>query len=336
MMMKYGVFLLLLIIVACGSEQQISITILPTKDLPDFSLPAGFNVEELPYQLNGPTQFTIQNEYLYVAQLNGGENEGRGQIIRINLSDGRQRVLAEDLDKPTGLAILNDALWIATREAILRLPLEGTSSLEIVLEDLPNNGRSNGTLTVTNQQTLLYETSGNRRDAASGKLWELDPETLTVRELASGLKGAYAHAVDAAGRIWLTEIADGQINGTPLPDELNLLLTGADFGWPSCYGRELAGPDCDNVRPAVATFVPHSTPTGVVVSPFRANTLLVSLWLTGEVVQLPITYMGDNAVSEPEAFMSGFDKPQHLLISPDGSLWVSDFARGHIVRVWQK
>jgi hypothetical protein len=44
------------------------------------------------------------------------------------------------------------------------------------------------------------------------------------------------------------------------------------------------------VRPAVATFPPHSTPTSVVISPFEADTLLVALWLSGEVVQLPLTY----------------------------------------------
>jgi glucose/arabinose dehydrogenase len=299
------------------------------------TLPAGFTGERLPYQFQNPTQFTVQGEYLYVAQLNGGENERLGQIIGINLNDGSRSILADGLDKPTGLAVLDNVLWIATRDAVLRLRLDGVSSLETILEDLPNNGRSNGTLTVTNRGTLLYETSGNRRDADSGKLWELDPETLETQVVASGLKGAYAHAVTADGRIWLTEIADGQVNGVTLPDELNLLLPGADFGWPRCYGRELAGPDCTDVRPAVATFAPHSTPTSVVVSPFATDTLLVALWLRGEVVQLPITHVGDNAVSEPEPFLSGFNKPQHLLIQPDGSLWVSDFADGRIYRIWQ-
>lgn len=74
----------------------------------------------------------------------------------------------------------------------------------------------------------------------------------------------------------------------------------------------------------------------MVVSPFEADTLLVALWLSGEVVQLPITYTDDNAVSEPETFLSGLDRPQHLLVRPDGSLWVSDFARGHIYRIWQQ
>ena len=54
--------------------------------------------------------------------------------------------------------------------------------------------------------------------------------------LATGLKGAYGHAVDAEGRIWTTEIGDDPIDDGAPPDELNLVVTGADFGWPQCAG----------------------------------------------------------------------------------------------------
>ena len=335
-MTKQLLFLLILLTTACNATGQQPAVTMPPSETADLMLPEGFASEPLPYQFQNPTQFAVEDNYLYVAQLNGGEDDKQGQILRIDLADGKQQVLIEKLDKPTGLAVLNNRLWIATRDAILRLDLGDSSPLETVLENLPNNGRSNGTLTVTPHNTLLYETSGNNRDNDSGKLWELDPETLTVQEVASGLKGAYAHALDADGRIWLTEIADGQVDGVTLPDELNLLLPGADFGWPRCYGRELEGPDCANVRPAVATFPPHSTPTSVVISPFEADTLLVALWLSGEVVQLPLTYTGNNAESDPELFLSGVSRPQHMLARPDGSLWVSDYATGTIYRIWQE
>ena len=158
---------------------------------------------------------------------------------------------------------------------------------------------------------------------------------LTSTELASGLKGAYAHVVDGNGRIWFTEIADGQVDGVTLPDELNLLEVGADFGWPDCYGRELAGPNCDNVRPAVTIFDPQSTPTSVAISPFAPDTLLVALWVTGEVIQLPVTFTEDNAIGEPDPFLSGINRPQHLQTQADGSVWVSDYDTGKIYRIWE-
>ena len=300
-MPKYVILFLILFTTACATEN----TTLPTTNNPPpettpLVLPDGFMSEQLPHQFNRPTQFTVVDDLLYVAQLNGGENEQMGQVIQVNLENGEQLILAENLDKPTGLAVLNNELWIATRDAILRRSLDDGAVLETVLEGLPNNGRSNGTLTVTPDNKILYETSGNKRDEDSGKLWALDPETLATTELASGLKGAYAHVVDANGRIWFTEIADGQVEGVTLPDELNLLAEGADFGWPRCYGRELAGPDCDNVRPAVTIFPAQSTPTSVTVSPFDPDTLLVALWVTSEVVQLPITYTAGKRHRRPQ------------------------------------
>ena len=336
-MPKYVILLLTLFITACATANEtLPATDNPPPETTPLVLSDGFMSEQLPYQFNRPTQFTVVDDVLYVAQLNGGENEQKGQVIQVNLESGEQIILAENLDKPTGITVLNNELWIATRDAILRQSLTDEGKIEIILEGLPNNGRSNGTLTVTPDNKILYETSGNKRDSDSGKLWALDPETLESTELASGLKGAYAHVVDENGRIWFTEIADGQVEGVTLPDELNLLEIGADFGWPRCYGRELAGPDCDNVRPAVTIFPAQSTPTSVAVSPFDPDTLLVALWVTSEVIQVPITFTADNAVGEPEPFLSGINRPQHLETQTDGSVWVSDYDSGNIYRIWKR
>lgn len=195
---------------------------------------------------------------------------------------------------------------------------------------LPNNGRSNGTLTVTPNGRYLYETSGSRRIPESGRLWEYNPATGESRELASGLKNAYAHVFDGNGRLFITEVADGTVEDVTFPGEINLVVEGANFGWPTCYGRELAGPDCDGVRPAVAVLPEHSTPTGITQSPFAADTLLVALWVTGEVVEIPLTFEGDNSVGEKRPFIQNMQNPQHLITQPDGSVWISEYATGTI------
>ena len=297
------------------------------------TLPDGLQAAALPYTFDRPTQFLVQDNVLWVAQLSGGENESRGTVVAVDLATGRERLVAEGLDKPTGIALVDDMLWIATRDAILRLPADGSTPPTVVVANLPNNGRSNGTLTPLGNGQLLYETSGNSRDADSGKLWQLDTRSGLSTALATGLKGGYAHAIDGAGRVWLTEIADGTIGGETAPDELNLLAPDADFGWPRCYGRELAGPDCSGVRPAVTVFDTHATPTSVALSPFVGDTLLVALWQAGTVVAVPVTYAGDNAVGDPQPFLSGLRNPQHLFVTEDGALLVSDFAGGRIYRI---
>ncbi len=325
------VLFLVLLSIGCAEKAADPPTaVSPPTPLP-FTLPPGYTASPLPHTFRQPTQFFVQDNQLWVAQLNGGEGEAMGQVVRVNLADGKRTIVIDQLDKPTGIALLDGLLWIATRDELLKLSPDESNSLAVVLTGLPNNGRSNGTLTVTPSGRLLYETSGTKRDDTSGRLWELDPQTGQQRELARGLKNGYAHVFDADGRLWITEIADGSIDDIILPGEINLVVEGADFGWPRCYGRILSGPDCNGVRPAVAILPEHSTPTSIAVSPFANNSLLVALWMTGEVVEIVFELEGDNAVGEIRPFLTDLQNPQHLITHQDGTVWVSEFRTG---RIW--
>jgi len=316
---------------------------------PDLVLPPAFTADLIVEGLRGPTQMIAGPDgRLWVAQLNGGENAGVGQILSLSPESGKGHVLLDHLSKPTGIAVHNSTLWIAAGRSLLAAPIGADGSVgspEPVLTDLPTNGRSNGTLTVTPHGEILFETSGSRlgNEAApgSGSLWALTPQDAAHPSvLATGLKGAYGHAVDAQGRIWITEIGDDLLdNGAP-PDELNLVVAGADFGWPQCagYGERVqryggTAERCAQSRLPVVLFAPNATPTSVAIAPWEENTLLVALWNAGEVVQIQITPEGDNAVGEVSTFLTGLRNPQHLLAWRDGSLLLSDFATGTIFRI---
>lgn len=339
--------LLLLLLAACGATAATPSP--PPAATAPLTLPAGYTADVVTGDLRGPTQMILGPDgRLWVAQLAGGESAGTGQVIALDLDSGASELLLDDLFKPTGIAVLGGALWIAAGRDILRAPLDADgrpAAPEVVLADLPFNGRSNGTLTPTPDGRLLFETSGRRQgnEAApdSGILWQLDPADPTrPQALATGLKGAYAHAFDGDGRLWTTEIGDDRVNGQPPPDELNLVVAGADFGWPQCYGfREPAenyggtAARCAETRPPVVLFEPQATPTGVVASPWEADTLLVALWTRGVVVRVPVTFAGDNATGTAEPFAGGLQNPQHLLVLPDQSLLLSDFSTGTLYRV---
>lgn len=314
-------------------------------------LPAGYEGDIVVRGLQGPTQMIIgPDERLWVAQLAGEENAGQGQVVAVSLDSGAQQVLLDGLFKPTGVAVLAGALWIASGRDLLRAPLSETGevgAVETVLKDLPYNGRSNGTLTATPDGNLLFETSGQRNGKqileGSARLWELDPSDPThPRPIASGLKNAYAHTFDSAGRLWTTDVHDDPVNGEAPPDELNLVVEGANFGWPQCFGNQkpafnYGGSEegCGATRAPVALFPAHSTPTSVVASPWEENTLLVVLWGPPEqaVVRIPFTLADDNALGRVEPFITGMQNPQHLLPLPDGSLLASDFSAGVIYRI---
>lgn len=312
----------------------------------------------------GPTQMIVGPDgWLWVAQLNGEEDARQGQIVALPLdltAGGQRRVLLSGLDKPTGITLLGDSLWIATRREIQRARLTpgGVARPEIIRVALPFNGRSGGTLTTSPNGRLLYETSGelvgNGAASGSGMLWELDPMSpLQSRSLARGLKNGYAHVFDEPGRLWVTEVAEDIVNDTVPADELNLLVWDnvppargeiiPDFGWPLCFAdRQPAlnyGADpvrCQTTRAPVAMFPPRSTPVSIVLSPWERDVLLVALWGPTDpaIVRIPIVMDGDNAKARSvEPFITGLQTPQHLFVLDSGQLLVSDHATGTVYRI---
>lgn len=70
------------------------------------TLPPGFFATVAARGLDGPTQFIPgPGNALWIAQLAGDENAGRGQVLEIDLVTGARRVLLDGLVKPTGIAI---------------------------------------------------------------------------------------------------------------------------------------------------------------------------------------------------------------------------------------
>ena len=148
-----------LLAVACASRPGA----VGQSEAPTPAVASGLRVQRVVTDLAGPTQMAFGPDgRLWVAQLNGGENERQGQVLAIDLDSGAREVVVDGLDKPTGIAWLDGDLWIATRDAILRARgdrgrgdqargdrARGDRPAEpdAVISGLPNNGRSNGTLT---------------------------------------------------------------------------------------------------------------------------------------------------------------------------------------------
>lgn len=311
-----------------------------TSEVDGVVAPDRFDVSEVITGLDRPTQVVVDPEgRLLVAQLAGAEREGTGQVLRIDPADpSRREVLAGGLSVPTGIALSEGELWIMERQTLSRRPI-GSSDGTVVVDDLPSNGRSNGTLTVLGDGRILFNTSGSIRGGSvvegSGRLWTVTAGTGPV-EFASGFKHAYAHTVDADGALWTTEIGDGRYDGERPPDELVAVAPGLDHGWPRCIGDnvpvvEFGGSDatCVDAPASLAVFEPGATPTSVVVAPWNQDTLLVALWNSGLVVSV------DRATGEVATFLTGIAHPQHLVVDGDRVLIV-DHEDGRILAVEER
>ncbi len=291
-----------------------------------------------------PTQLFIDGDRWLVAQLNGGEGDELGQVLSIDPEQpGETEVLIDGLDKPTGVARFDGDVWVMTADRLLRFDLKGRSGAPLVPDDavvaagpLPNNGRSEGTLSVVGG-VLVFDTSGRVVDGEvvedSGRLWSIDASG-TIAELGSGFKHAYAHVGLVDGSLLVTEINDGRFDGEPGADSLLRLQPGTDHGWPACVAQletierrpvsEFGGTAsvCADLPPLLATFDVGATPTGVALVPWDSSVVAVALWNRSEVVAVSLTTGTVTPLVE-------LPRPQHL--STDGDhLLVVDHDEGRI------
>jgi glucose/arabinose dehydrogenase len=324
----------------CGADGGDDGSSAPGRVVDGFTVPDGFTVTELVGGLVGPTQIVpLTDGRIVVAQLAGGEAAGTGQVLVVDPGSGADpQVLFEGLRTPTGVAVLDDEVWVMEQRQLSHGPLAG-GALTPVLTDLPYNGRSEGSLTATDDGRILYDTSGTldgvgAADGSAG-LWSLVPGE-EPELVATGFKHAYARAFGADGTLWQTEVADGTYDGGPAPDELVAVEQGDDFGWPQCVGDGTpvvlyggTAERCATTPRSQALFPAGSTPTSVAVAPWDPTQLLVALWNDGRIVAVPTD--GAQPVAAT-TFLAGIDHPQTVVGDGD-RLLVVDFGGGRILAV---
>ncbi|MEM8709096.1 MAG: hypothetical protein AAGE98_21725 [Actinomycetota bacterium] len=303
----------------------------------------GATTEAIVDGLDRPTQLFVTDDAWYVGVLNGGEEDGTGQILRLDPDDldAAPEVVVDGLTKPTGVAVFADELWVMEERRLTRGPLDG-GDRTVVADDLAFNGRSEGTLTVDGAR-LLFNTSGSQRSnptgpgdspvTTSGSIWAIDADG-EITQVAWGFKHAYALTRDDAGVLWATEMSDGSFDEQRAIDEVVAVSEGNNHGWPSCVDDNRAviesGVDdpCAGVPNSQVLFEAGSTPTGIAVAPWDPTQLAVALWVEQRLVT--ISTDPADAGSPPVLLSDEFERPQHLVADGD-RLLVTDHEAGTIV-----
>ncbi|MFN8418279.1 MAG: PQQ-dependent sugar dehydrogenase [Anaerolineae bacterium] len=308
-----------------------------TDDATGLALPDGWHASIMVRDLRQPTHAAFAPDgRLYITQLNGGENDAAGQVLRLN-ADGTTTVVISRLLKPTGLAWADGALYIVSREYVLMSRpdvLGAFSAPQQVTEALPFNGRSNGQIAIGPDGLLYFQSTGNENiPDSSGLIYAAKPEepSLQLERVARGLKNAYSFAWNPDnGRMYATEIGDGAIAGVGQPpEELNVVRRGGNYGWPRCYDNQKENAAfggertyCADTDVPLATFPPQSTPTGLA---FYDGNLIVALWGLQKLVSVDPNSGG---VSD---LVLGFQRPVALVVTPDrAALLVIDIDAGVI------
>lgn len=312
-------------------------------ELPSDPLPVTAQV--LVTGLRGPTQMAFHPDgRLLVAEINQGEGTPTGTVSAIDLDAPEDReILVEGLDTPTGLTVADGRLWIMERTQLATAPLEGGPT-DVVFADMPNNGRSEGSLATLSDGSVVFDTSGRREGFGfatnSATLWSLDPADPPSgaqgygTALLDGMKHAYAVAELDDGRLAVSEMSDGRFDGERAPDELLVIdpAVGQTLhgGWPRCIGNRQpveeydgTAAECESTVPSRALFDAGATPTGVEVAPWDPGTVLVTNWTQDRV--MAVSLQGTPPV-DPSVAFGGIPTPQDLLADGDRVLLTSHTA----------
>lgn len=220
-------------------------------------------------------------------------------LLRDTDGDGvadQRSVLLQDLHSPFGMALVNDALYVANADAVLRFEYR-TGATEIrapgmLLATLPGgpiNHHWTKNLIASTDGSKLYATVGSNSNVAErglaaeqgrAAIWEIDIASGRQRLYASGLRNPNGMAWEpASATLWTVVNERDELGSDLVPDYLTSVRDGGFYGWPwSWYGQRVdvrvQPPAPERVAAALVpdyALGPHTAPLGLAWS--AGNTL---------------------------------------------------------------
>jgi glucose/arabinose dehydrogenase len=311
-------------------------------------VPAGFQVAPAIQNVHHPSRLAFGPDgRLYIAQQTG-------EILAVTVERGqeaaRQQVAAATKEKNLlGIALKDDRLW-ASETGIIALytrQADGTyGDRQEILTGIPfglhqNDGFAFG------PDGKLYLGVGSTTDrgpeshAWSGTVLRMNPDGSGAEVFAKGFRNPYGIGFDPAGNLW---VADNGSDNPSSPDELNLVVQGADYGFPRVFGMPPAG---SGTRAPVALFGEHNSTNGIAFytsdrfpNPYQGG-LFAAMWGSSfdddvgrSVGFVRLTHAADGWKAAVESFATGFTRPLDVAVGPEGDLWVADFYAETVYRIW--
>jgi glucose/arabinose dehydrogenase len=342
----------------------------PEKDPPALVAPPGFTVATYATVPDARFMALASDGSVYVSATYAG------RIVRLvdnghGVADSVQDV-ASGLDLPHGMAFHKGAFYVATHDGVVRFALDAggrVTGKPVYVNHYTGDGGHNTRTVIFGPDSAMYVSIGSscnlcvERDSDRAVVMRYNEDGSDGHVFARGLRNAVGLAVSpATGAIWATQNERDNLppdhEDLP-PDELNILRSGGDYGWPYCYGDRIPSPEyhdaarCAPTIPPALGFQAHSAPLGITFltnatmfpAAYRGDALVAfhGSWNrtipTGDKVVrvhvvkgLPVSY---------EDFISGWQRhdgsrlgrPVDVLVARDGSVLISDDQAGMIYRV---
>jgi putative membrane-bound dehydrogenase-like protein len=300
---------------------------------------------------------------VYVASI-----EGQIWIMHDDDEDGdaeRVQEFASDLRQPEGLLWSEAGLFVTEIDRVSRLTdTDGDGRADqkhVIVNGFPGEiyafHQSNG-LTLGPDGRLYLgvgATSDHRPETHpwAARILSLKPDGSDLRVYATGLRNPYTIVPAPGGGFFTVDNGSSGCIDTPtqiddctnridVPEEINYVTEGRDYGFPNYFGIP---PQNSGTEPPVVTFPDHSAPTGLILYQGAAlpqkyiGQLFVALWSRGEIHTVRVYRIDErHFAGSSRLFASGLAGPSAMHEAPDGSIYLASFTgntlytigRGHV------
>jgi len=301
-------------------------------------VPSGFHAGIYASGLTTPTALALgPDRRLYVAQENG---------LIVAIGGAGRTTIASVPGTPLGLAWHGGVLYVSsTGEVSTLTPISGYRSFRsrVIIRGLPTGKHQNDGMAFGGGWLYLGVGSTcnacSELDARSATIMRFHPDGSHAQVYAHGLRNPYGLAF-RPGTAQLYATDNGRDDyGNTVPDELNRIVQGGRYGWPTCWGNG-GGSNCSGTIGPVASFEPHASADGLAFYTGRTfptsyrGDAFVAEWGdsvnglgTGQRVKR-VHFAGRRIVVSD--FATGLAHPLAVVVAPGGALLVADFGTGII------
>lgn len=284
--------------------------------------------------------------------------------------------IVSGLQKPHGIAFYGNFLYIAEEQNVSRYLwtdqalIGGIARVEKKLFDLPKGGRHFTRSIVFDSAGKMYVSIGSSCDVCYEKHQFLgsviisNSEGIEPKIFAKGLRNSPFITINSLTQeLWGTEMGRDFLGDNLPPDEINIIKSGSNYGWPFCYGNKIhdskfdkniyADDPCLNSISPAYEIPAHSAPLGlnfIKSDQFPSdwqNDLLVAYhgsWNRSSPVGYKVVRLhSEKNVFEENDFLTGFlsengafGRPVDIEFDKSGNLYVSDDKSGSIYIISKK
>jgi glucose/arabinose dehydrogenase len=330
-------------------------------------LPPGFNIEVYASGITNARSLRVGDKGTVFVGTRFGN-----KVTAVVKKDGKteNKVIAEGLYRPNGLAYLNGTLYIAELSQISKIEnveanLDKVNKPTVIYTDLPKDEAHGWKFIAIGPDKKLYVPVGQPgnnvlHDKDHGQIRRINLDGTGREDIAFGVRNTVGFDWNPVnGQLYFSDNGRDWMSEDVPEDELNRVTkTGLDFGAPYCYQGNLPDPEfgwghkCSEFEPPIALTGPHSAGlglrfnTGNMFPAKYKNAIFLARhgsWnrtnkFGGDIVAIFLNKDGSFKSMEP--FITGFlvdnkyiGRPVDVEFMKDGSMLLSDDWNGAIYRI---